>query len=340
MSASLFRTYLRLIENQDEMVSFFLDVHAENPLRQPLRESRRPRTLMEGPLADKIKATTAQAKKKYNDIQYSLLATLTERALNVFAENPQVSGTLQKILKVGKIGMQNRALIAIMVGMVGTLIGLASNPASAQQASSQIDQVFNGDMDHVIQQLQASGINVEMSGAGIEGLSPEIGQAAKKAAAALKAISEYEFSGDAVMSSNREILTHISIEGTIEHQDTRYVEQITLKTADGKVTLAQISATVENGQFQDSATGVKFELWNEIGKLAPEQQKEVSDYIDGVVTGRSPAAGAGSANPDPSHDLVALIRSKVPEIALLVATAAQSKGGTHVKAGPTGISVT
>jgi hypothetical protein len=340
MTASLFRTYLHLIENEDETISFFLECHAANPLLRPLRESARSRLLMEGPLADKIKATAKAAQQKYRDIQYDFLAATTNKALNVFAENPQVSGTLQKVLKVGKIAMQNRALIAILVGMVGTLVGLASNPAAAQQASSQMDQVFNGDMDHVIQQLQASGINVDMTTAGIEGLSPELGEAAKKAAAALKAISEYEFKQGGAVSSSRDFFTQISLEGTIEHTETKYVENITLKTADGKITLAQISATVENGQYQDSATGVKFDLWNQLKGLNPEQQKEVQAYIDGVVTGRSPAAGAGSANPDPSHDLVSMIRARVPELALFVATSAQQKGGTRVKAGPQGVVVT
>ncbi|RYD48848.1 MAG: hypothetical protein EOP83_25950, partial [Verrucomicrobiaceae bacterium] len=271
MTASLFRTYLHLMENEDEMISFFLECHAENPLRRPLRESARPRLLMEGPLADKIKATAKQVQQKYRDIQYDLLATATHKALNLFAENPQVSSTLQKVLKIGQIAMRNRPLIAILLGMVGTLVGMASNAAAAQQASMQMDQVFNGDMDHVIQQLQASGINVDMSTAGIEGLSPELGEAAKKAAAALKAISEYEFKQGGSITSSREFFTQVSVEGVIEHSDEKYIEQITLKTADGKITLAQISATVENGQYQDSATGVKFDLWNQLKGLNPEQ---------------------------------------------------------------------
>ncbi|RYF05168.1 MAG: hypothetical protein EOO77_28680, partial [Oxalobacteraceae bacterium] len=182
-----------MIENQDEMISFFIDVHIKHPLLIPLKESKRPRVIMEGPLADKIKLTAKQASKKYREASYELLASVTQKALNVFAENPQVSGTLQKILKVGGIAMQNRALIMILVGMVGTLIGMAANPASATQASSQMDQVFNGNLDHVIQQLDASGIHIDMTHAGIEGLPPEIGQSAQKAAAALKAIANYEY---------------------------------------------------------------------------------------------------------------------------------------------------
>lgn len=337
MTAQIFRTYIHLIENEDEMIAFFLDVHNAHPLRQPLRESKRPRLLMEGPLADKIKATAKQVSQKYRDVQYNLLASATQKALNMFAENPQVSGTLNKILKVGKIAMQNRALITILVGMVGTLVGFASNPAAANQASGQMDQVFNGNLDHVIQQLEASGIHIDMTAAGIEGLPPEIGQTAQKAAQALKAIKDYEYHTGATVSSSR--VSEFSFDGSIQQENNRFVEEIVLKTADGKVTLAHITTVIENGKYQDSQTGVKFDLWNEIGNLSPDQQKAVEDYINGVVTDRPPETSNGATNPDPAHDLVSAIRAKVPHLALMVAAAAQAKGGTRVSGGPNGITV-
>jgi hypothetical protein len=332
---NLYRTYMDLVANDDEMVDFFLAVHAEHPLSRALRESRRSRTLMEGPLADKIKATAKQVQAKYQDVQYQLLASATEKALNMFAENPAVSATLGKILKVGKIAVQNRALLTILVGIVGTMIGLVSNPAAASQAAHQLDQVFNGDIDHVLQQLNASGIQVDMSAASIEGLPPEIGTVAKKAAAALKAIASFEYHTGMAHSSERSVTTEFSLEGTISQEHNRVTEEIIVKTPDGALTIAHITTVFEDGKYQDSATGVKFDLFDKLGDLTPEQQKSVDDYINGAVSGRPTDSNAsGPVNPDPAHDLVSMIRAKAPQLALLVAMTARRENTNQVTIGP------
>lgn len=121
--------------------------------------------LDEGAILDRIRKTTQAVANKYHDVQYSLLAKATNKALDVFGgrdkTDPKVSAALDKILKVGRAAVNNRALIMVLVGMVGTLIGLSSNPASAQSAAAQInDTLLQGNPAAIGQNMARDGEGV------------------------------------------------------------------------------------------------------------------------------------------------------------------------------------
>jgi hypothetical protein len=110
--------------------------------------------LSEGAILDRIRKTTKAVKDKYDDVQYSLLSKATTRAMDMFNSSgkmdPKVGAVLTKIGKMGKAAAANRTLILVLVGMVGTLIGLASNPAAAQSAAAQMDQSLSGNIDQLV----------------------------------------------------------------------------------------------------------------------------------------------------------------------------------------------
>jgi hypothetical protein len=155
MTASQMRRLIDAISiREDEFVMLCIQTDSRFPLRQPLRESFRKNALMEGPLLDKVRKTANIIKAKYDDIQYSMLAKATVKALDLFQSSgdvdPKVASVIAKIGKIGKGAAQNRALLLVLMGMVGTLIGLASNPASAQTAAAQMDQSLSGSLDQLV----------------------------------------------------------------------------------------------------------------------------------------------------------------------------------------------
>lgn len=317
------RQFMNIVETSDEITAFFLSVHSDTPLRRPLRESRRPTVLMEGPLAKKVKATIARVTSKYGEMQYDMLAKITMKALDVFQGDAKVSGTLQRILKVGRVAAQNRMLLAALAGIAGTLIGLSSNPAAAQTAAGQFDTALNGDLDRIIHQLELSGIHVAQTD-----LPQGVSAVVQKAAAALKAIQNFEFSHGMPTQAVREFTQSVTIDANITHEASRMIEEITVRTPDGQTIIAHIRTVVENGRVvADEANGVKFDLINAIGNLDPQQQASVDAYLSGQV-------------PMPNGEGVErLIHDKAPEIAMLVAGIAAQNNASHVRLSAQGTQV-
>ena len=330
MTESLFRQYLTTVGVENELASFFLEVHEQHPLSRALRESRSP--LMEGPLADKIKATTRAVVDRYHDVQYNLLASATTKALGMFTDNPKATGALKQVLRVGKLAATNRPLLSILIGIVGTLIGLASNPAAATQAGHQVEYLMQGDINHVIQMLEKSGIHVDVSPHGLEGLPAEIAPGMKKILAAMKAIKQYEFKGGANITSSRELFNNITVEANVQKVQNGVIEDMILKTADGKIELAHITTSVINGEvIMDERHGLKFELdeyWEDI----PEQYRDAADaWIQNGIGGKG-ATGL--------ELLGQVMAENWGKIAMLVAAAAAAvKGRAMIKMGPGGTKV-
>lgn len=317
------RQFINIIESSDDITAFFTAVHNDHPLRRPLRESRRATVLMESPLANKVKATIQRVTSKFGDMQYDMLAKITNKALDVFSGNPQVSTTLQRILKVGRVAAQNRMLLAALAGLAGTLIGLASNPASAQTAASQFDNSLAGDVDRIIEQLARSGIHVAQTE-----LPQGVSAVVQKATAALKAIKDFEFHTGLPMESMRELTQSVVIDADVTREASRFVEKIVVRTPDGQTVIAQIQTVIENGKVvSDETSGVKFDLINAIGNLSPQEQSSVDSYMNGQLPMPN---GEGAQQ---------IITNKVPELAMLVATIAAQKNAGHVRIGPQGIQV-
>lgn len=314
------RSYLALVEAENDLT--FIDT------APVLLEGF---VLTEGPLADRIKATMQRVGQKAGDVQYALLAKTTAKALDMFQADAQTSGVLRKIQAAGRLAASNPALLTALVGIAGTLIGMASNPASAAQAAAQIDPVVSGNIDHIIDQLAQSGIHVDMAAS----LPPEIQGTAAKAAKALKAIQGFEFTHGSRIESSREVFTSVSLDATVQHQGSSYIEHITVRTPDGKIVLGQIDTafTVVDGKVEisDHESGVKFDLAQAFKGLSPEQQKAVGAYLDGSVWPQ----GSSSSGPE------AILKDKAPDLSLAVATAALAKGSvaSRVRIGPQGVKV-
>jgi hypothetical protein len=343
-AAELIRRDILAIElSQDDFISICMQVA---PLRSPLMESRS-KVLMEGPLLDKIKATAKQISTKYGDLKYDLLAKATNKALDLFQQNdtPAASKVISRIAKVGKIAIRNRAVIAVLVGMVGTLVGMASNPAQAAQAAQRFDQALAGnDLDQIIDALEKAGIDVSgdafaaadvgddtgnAMGNALASLPPETANIVQRAARALRAIDQFGFVyGESIQSE--QALEHFSVSGETNYFRDTMRSHIRITTPDGSVVLSEMTTETiqETGQepvFNHSHTGVRFRLFDYLRDLSDEQSEAVSAYIK---SGASNVASLGRrlTMRENAGDGQALFAKKAESFAMLVATALANKG--------------
>lgn len=279
MSAAQMRQLINTVSLEDDFIAF-----CTGP--QVLTEG----VLSESALADRIKAVADKLSQRYNGVKYDLLARATNKAMDLFATknvNPSVQKTLQRIGKVGKFAINNRALVAILIGMVGTLIGLAHSPTAMANAAGKMDQTLSGTLDDIIHKLSTSGIDVghETGDQGmlsdiINNLPPDTAHNFEKAAKALRAIENYEFRG--VNVSSETSLSDMQMDGEVTKSSNTFDEHILLKTLDGKLTLAELTTHMVDGKIETSHTGIGQDLRDILDKLATlpdNEQKELADYI-------------------------------------------------------------
>lgn len=346
--SELMRTYMEKVRlMEDDFVVTCMGVAAQHPLNGVLLESTSG-MLLEGPLADRIKQTTAAITKKYNNVTNDLLLKAVVKAQTLFSGDPKVTGLLSKVSKVAKFAVKNRALISILVGIVGTLIGMANNPAAAAQASSQLDHVLSGnDIDSIIDQLEASGIDVGAAPdlGGLEGIPPDVATVVTKAAKALRAIDDFEFTYGSQMSADSNFhMEHATVDGEIVKSSHITESNIKVTTPDGKLVLGEMHSKLIQDQdgvkFEETVGGVKFDLLKAFNSLNADQREQVQDYLDQSLSRRdfigskkpmSEAEGQGPAS--------AILQDKAEDFAALFATKLkdQPDGKYRVRLGPKGL---
>ena len=304
--------------------------------------------LLEGPIADKIKGTVAALTDKYHDLNASLLAKATVKAGELFSDNPKVSGTLAKVGKIAKFGVKNRALIGILVGIVGTLIGMANNPAAASQAATQLDTVLSGtDVDSIIDQLQAAGIDVGAqpdmaAGAGLEGLEgipPDVATTVTKAAKALRAIDDFEFTEGSTISASSDY----KLDGMVDKHSETIESSIRVTTPDGKLVLGEMHSKTEivDGVRTHTQThgGVKFDLLKAFTSLKPEQMEQVQDYLNQSLSRAEFIGSKKIHEAEGQGPASAILQDKAEDFtdAFAAALKKQPDGKYRVAMGPDGI---
>jgi hypothetical protein len=319
-----------------------------------------PRPLMEASLRDMI----GKVAQKYNDVSYQVLASVTAKALTAFSKNPPVQTSVQRILSVGKLAVRNRALLGILVGMVGTLIGMAASPHAAAQAAQQIDSSLAGnDIDQILHSLQQHGIHVDQSASLpddvtsiLQTLPPEVSASAQKAAKALRAIEDFKFHTGEQISSNSEV-QDFRLEGIVTKHEHTYVSDIWSQTPDGQLTLAHahVESHTVDGVYthEHKIEGVQIDLSRQLGRLDRAQMLKVMNYItygmsesaetDDPVLAEWPfskktqPAQAG----DGLQKITSVITAKMPELSAVLTSALASKpdGKYKVVVGPTGTRV-
>jgi hypothetical protein len=343
MSALLMRHYISLMNSPNaQFVAYLVDV--SNDTRGTLLEGR----LTEAAFIDRVKTIAKKISNKYDDIKYSMLASATNKAMNMFGDNPAIKTTLGKIAKVGKMAIANRALLAILIGMVGTLIGYAHNAAAVAQTAAKLDAALHGtSVDEIIKHLDASGIHIDTesgsSGSAladiVDALPPNVGHQVESIAKALRAIEAYKFKGD-LISSNSEFTQHAHTEGFITKSDQTYHSVITSKTLDGELTLAKMEVTQTTGEdgqthFENQLTGIQPDLEHVIGQIPADQQETLRHFIQ---------AGNPMSNVE-SQSLLDQIKGifdyKTPAIAGLIAAAVMKKpnGRYRFQITPSGVKV-
>lgn len=349
--AQSIRRYIDAIElANDDFISTALAIDARHPLRGTLNEGAGTTdVLMEGPIADKIKATAASLQQKYHDMSYDFLAKATMKAMDMVQRSgnadPKVTAALQKISKVGKFAVQNRALIAVLAGMVATLVGLANNPAGMAQAASNINATLGvDDVNQIIDNLAQSGIHIDPTIAdAANALPPEIGMVAKKAAAALRAIEDFDFEHGMVISSDRKVdVQQFRVDGVVTKTSHIYEENIVLKTPDGKLTIAEMhtkSSTVD-GVFkhEHSRGGIQFTLNKAFKGLPKDQYNAVMKLIQG---GAKFAMMQKEDEGDAFGGINQMLQTKQDDFAALAASLVGDRpdGTYRVHAGPDGVRV-
>jgi hypothetical protein len=286
MSSHHIRNYLNILSGDDFVV------HS-----QSLTESFS--ALSEGAITDRINATVIGLKNKYNDLSYELLAKATIKAQTMFSGNTEVSALLQKIAKVGKFGMRNRALISVLVGVVSVLIGFANNPSALAKATAGLDQSLDGNtVDDIIKHLEQNGIDVAGEAANAaSNLPPELSDVTKKAAQALRAIEKFKFINGQTIDSQREVFQSISVQGELQKVHDSYSQNIVITIPGTDVVLSKMNLHMEDGNFSEESSGAEFDLLKSM-KLTPEQDTQVSNYINGIsnpeVTLNDKAPGFGA----------------------------------------------
>ena len=300
--------------------------------------------LMEGPFSDAVKATAEKVAARYNNVKYDLLAKATSKAMDIFShksDNPQVTKALQKIASVGKVAVQNRMLLTVLVGMVGALVGLASNPAAASQAAVNIERTIDGDIDAIIQKLQQSGIDVgdapekavanDAGNPGVSvlaGLPHDIADAAKKAAKALHAIEKFTWENGQSISSSRETLNSVQVIGDVQVGVEKLVSHVKITTPDGKLVLGEMEMeqTVLNGKIvaqSETVRGVRFQLLEYFNGLNIKQMNAVQNYID-AATGTIPMRQFESVG-GTFKRMANMFKEKAPEFGQMVNETLQGK---------------
>lgn len=278
------RSYMDAVAiHSDPFIVECFEIDAQNPL--VLTES----VLEEGPLADKIKATAASLKQKYHDISADFLAKTTIKAMDLFKSkgdmDPKVQAALDRIGKVGKFAVQNRALLAVLAGMVGTIVGLSSNPAAAAQAAEKIQSNLSfEELDQIIDSLAQSGIHVDDTIAdAANALPPEISAIARKAAAVIRAIEDFSYTDGLSFETDQRLFEEMTIEGNVRKIESTYESHIVVKTPDGKLVIAEMhsKSTMTDGvsHFEDSHGGVKFRLFDAFRGLSKEDAAKVTKFI-------------------------------------------------------------
>lgn len=157
MTAELIRCYLMIVETVNHQVLSEARLNEATILLEDY--------LIEAGWLDSIKSTAQNYRQQYGDIKYSLLAKLTTKAMASTGNNPAVTQTLNKILKVGKFAVQNRALLVILIGMVGMLIGYAGHANVAQIAQKFNQSLDNKDFDHIVSQLSDTTLSASSASA-------------------------------------------------------------------------------------------------------------------------------------------------------------------------------
>ena len=323
-AAELMRQYITVVNPpNDDFLGYLVIISNQ----QVLREGR----LTEAGFVDRIKAVTKQINDKYDDVKYGMLAKATTKAMTMFDGNPKVQGTLGRIAKIGKFAVKNRALLAILIGMTGTLIGYAHNSAAVAATAAKLDAALKGtSIDQIIHNLDISGIHIDAhGGAGtqagghladiVSALPPSIGHKVETIAKALRAIEHYKFQTGETISADSEL----NMVGTVDKTQQTLHQIFTSSTSDG-LTLAKLENTFtfdNNGatHMQEKLTGVEPDLEAIIGKLPEDQQEQLGNFIT-------------QGNPDSvvnSDSLIDQIKGifdyKAPAIAGLVAAALMKK---------------
>lgn len=327
MSADLMRRFLDIVEGSNDLEEFF----GEPAGRQVLSES----ALTEGWIADRINGAIAKVQGRVGQPSPQVLAQVSQKAQSLYQGDSAAARVLARARALGR----SPALLAAMVGICGAMIALAPSPAAAEQAAGTIEQVLSlEDVGQIAKTLQQHGIDCGAQDEAQATLPRGLNATQIMAAKCLKAIADYTFEEGANLSSSREMLNHIAIEGGIEKEGSRFEETITLKTADGKLTLAQAHTVfeVQNGipsLVADTNTGVQSDLYSVFGGLSDDQQNVIVAYIN---QNSQMDEAAGSV-----RTVEAMLNDKGRDLCLLVASIA-CRGGkvaSRVSIGPQGVKV-
>jgi hypothetical protein len=313
MTADLMRQYLDIVENRHDLDQVFADPSA----RRVLAEGA---TLTEGAIADRINAAMAKVKSRFGQATPQLLTQAVAKAESLFQGDQAIASLLARVKTLGR----SPVLLAAMIGICGALIGMAPNPAAAQDMAAKTEQVLGlGEVNMIVDALEEHGIkcapNAQTKGALPAGLT----EAQTKAAQCLKAIADYQFFEGGNMTSVRSMLNTIAVKGGITREGALFSETVTLYSADGELKLSEYTTSyiVEDGVpsiTDEDQIGFRFDLWTAFRNMPEEQQNAVSNWVN-QNSQMNEAAGA-------VQGLEQMLKAKGRDFCLLVATVAMRNG--------------